>query len=369
MKIEELERLLKGIDFLENIIGGIRIERVGVFDNFLIVQFTNGIAFVMPKDIAPKPVDKGRYYVFENLPERIRDLGIDCKGYYAETDDLVVLISPITNCRGSIDIEIPQQSKKMSVADVWQASLFSMLDKKEGFIEYKGRIVGCLSLARTSPLARIALKKLEDLIRAGAKFVIKDEKTIVTAWRTRIEFGVKPIPYNPVKVDFDRVKQELSWRKIGLDNEIEKIRIFFTNIDLDINELLLKCRKGAVNEYGKVAVVKGNLEEYKFVIAIGKYVDDYIGSACIDDSLSNLALLLITSASDMCLEEKNKSLSREELRIKEMEELERFLTSFGILANLLVPGCKIFRVRAREIDCYAIVGKKGEKALAIVVTK
>jgi len=368
MHKEQLDELLGGVDFLEKILG-VRIDKVGVFDGFLAIQFTNGYAFIIPKNEAPEPIDRGRYFIFKELPERIKKWGISCQGYYVEFERLAILIAPINNCSGSMDIVVSRPVSKMGVADVWQASLFSMLDKKEGLIEYKGRIIGMLSRARVSPIAHLALEKLEDLIRAGAKFTIEDDKTIVTAWRTRFEFGVKPVFYNPITIDFDRVKQELTWKKISFDDKLDKVRVFFSKIPLEINEILLRYKIGEDYEYGKAMIIKGISDDYSFVLLVGKYINEYSGDACIGEALENLALLLLTNAQKICLGESEEPLLRKDVKISGVKEPEPFLVGLGIIANLLLPGCKLYKIKAKKINAFAFIGERNDESLALVVSK
>jgi len=352
----ELDKLLNGVSFLEQLINE-EIQYIGVLEGFLAIEFANALAFILAKENAPPHEDKGHYFAFSELPDVIKKYGAKCRGYYISADDAVILLAPRSEC--SSTIKIVSRRERVGIADAIMTSLFSMFDDPSGYIIYKGKILGVLSFTHISPLADFALKKLEKLIKAGAKFIRKDDKVLETAWLRKISFGVKPILFNKIEIDFDMVERKLAAMKLRFDKEIELLKKVLGQFIDNISERVIPYVSNDKKIVGKIVTLHGHVSEYSFVIFITKLMDDYAGKACLGDQTLNIGLLLATKAQTFCVGE--KEFPREKLKVDEIKTLaDPKLHPLVMAVSLIAKEIKIAKFKAQKFSGITIKGKKDD---------
>ena len=364
MQKEQLDVLLDGVELLEQLIGE-KILFIGILDDFAAIEFTNALAFIIPKNLAPPPVDKGYYFGFEELPNRIKKYGILCHGYYIEKDDIVILIAPRKQCKGNIKIKGPSE-EIVGVADALMSSLLSMFDDPSGYIRYKNRVLGVLSRANISPLADLAMEKLESLIKAGAKLKMRDDRSIETSWLKKITFGVKPILFNKISIDFRSLERKLAHMKINFDNEISKINKILQKFSLSTHERIIEYETNGKRMIGKTAVVEGKISKYNFIIILAKLLDEFNALACVDGDIYNIALALISKARGICIEDKELPINK--LKLSKKEAIgDPKIHLLVMCASLLVENISIEKFKIGKISGTIIRGSKNGLRMAIVI--
>jgi len=360
---ENLNKLLDSVQFLEQLIGQ-KITYVGIFDNFAAMEFTNAYSFIVPKDTAPPAQDMGYYYAFEKLPKIIEKYGVKCCGYYIEHNDVVILISPRELCKGGI--KIISRRERVGIADAIMSSLFSMFDNPSGHIMFRNKILGVLSFTNISPLVDLALQKLRKLIKAGAKFVKRDEKTIETGWLKKISFGVKPILFNNIEIDFDELERKLAHMKIRFDEEISKIKKMIDAFISSMSERIIVYRTGEKKIIGKTVAIEGKISNYDFILLLTRLMRDFSSPACIDKDAFNVALALVSKADKVCVS--NKEYPTEKFKLGEMKSLdEPKLHPLLMCISIITGNVSIQKFRIGKMNGIAIKGYKDNLgAIAII---
>ncbi len=359
MENDFLNRVLGCVSFLETLIDQ-KITYIGIFDEFAAIECTNAFIFLVPKEKAPKPIDKKHYFAFNALPAEIQSYGIDCSGYFikSEEHDIVILLAPRAKCEGNIRIKRVRR-ERIGAVDAIFSSLLSLFDSPSGYITYKEKVLGVLSFAKISPLADLALKKLKNLTKAGARFIKRDEKTIETGWLKRISFGVRPILFNKITIDFDSLERKLALMKIKFDKEILRAKVLFRDYKPLIYERIIEYIHTGEKIIAKTTIIKGKIVDKQFLILLARLMENFEAMACIGEDIFNIALALCSQAKGLCVG--GKDYEREKLKIEKIDYIDdpRYAI-IPLYISLIASIVNMSKFKIGKISGIAIQGKRDD---------
>ncbi len=366
MDEEQLNSIIDSVQFVEELIGG-KINFVGIIDDFAIIETVNAYILIVSKSVKIKIEDKGYYYYFKSLPRHLSKIGIKCSGYYIEHENNIILIAPRDKCAGSIRFAGPKK-ERIGAKDVLMTSLLSMFDDESGYIKYRGKIVGVLSTNYVSPLADLALITLEKLIKAGAQIVKINDRVLETRWLKRIKFGVKPIIFNKIEIDFEELERRLAMLKIQFTQELTKIRKLLDKFIDDVYETIVEYFRGPEKFIGKAAVVAGKLSDYEFRIVLSKLLTNLVSEACYGEDAFNISLAIIADPVKICLS--NKMVPKSKMKINEIDtltdaKLHPLLTTVSMVTGL----GDIMKFKVNKYEGIAIKGSQGDLTMVALAYK
>lgn len=366
MTIDLLDSIIDKVHFLEDLIGQ-KLNFVGILDGFAVIETINAIIFIVPRELKPEYEDRGYYFYFKSLPDPVRKYGINCTGYLIDRGDYVILISPRDNCRGSI--RFPGSKKvRIGARDIIMTSLISMFDNESGYVKYGGKIFGVLSTNYVSPLADLALTTLGKLIKAGAKIAKIDDKTLETRWLKRMKFGVKPIIFNKVEIDFDELERRIAMLKIQFTSELAKIRKLLDKFISSVHETIVEYFRGPQKYLGKAAIVGGKLSEYEFKIILSKLLRNLVSEACYGDDILNISLALVAEPVKICLAK--GMVPANKMKIEKLDtlndtKLHPLLTTVSMISELK----EIVKFKISGYEGIAIKGEKNDLCVVALAYK
>lgn len=355
MNEEQLNRIIDSVHFVEELIGN-KLNFIGILDNFAVIETVNAYIFIAYRDLKIDVEDKAYYYSFKSLPRKISKIGVKCSGYYIKHNENAILIAPRNKCTGSIRF-LGTKKEQMGVRDVLMTSLLSMFDSKSGYIKYRGKVIGVLSTNYISPLADFALSTLEKLIKAGARITKLSDKVLETRWLKRIKFGVKPITFNKIEIDFERLERRIAMLKIQFTSELAKIRKLLDKFISNVYETIVEYFRGPEKYIGKAAVIEGKLAEYEFRIVLSKLLTNLVSEACYGENAFNIALALIANPVKICLN--NKVVPRSRLKVEILDTLSDMKLHPLLTIVSMVTGLE--RTLKFKINRYRGIAIKGNR--------
>lgn len=294
------------------------MRNVGVFKNFILVSLGNVNIFIIDRDSAPPFYDIGCFIVFDHLPEDIRSWGIDCSGYAEILDNVVILLAPKEKCAGDLVIKVPTK-ERIPLTDPLQYSLYQMLDRADAKIEYRGKVVGILSLAPIAPIAEIVVRMVKKLFKNRGEFEIVDDKTIVTNWRQRIEFGARPI-FTNFDVSFNLLDylRDLANKHMKIE-EMEVITKALEDLEYKTLSRLLDFYIDNEIRFCKCVTIRALLRKKKeLIILIGKNTQDMSEAKDLKDPVENILLTLISKAPFAYMN--GKKLDRDKIKVEQVKD-------------------------------------------------
>ncbi|MHA1617503.1 MAG: hypothetical protein ACTSX9_09380 [Candidatus Njordarchaeales archaeon] len=334
------------------------IDRIGVFDNFYVVETLNAYLFLLSLNDAPKPIDLGYALGFEEIPDFIKKYGLKkARGYYIPLNTLVLLVAPKKNCEGELRIKIPKK-ERMSFTDPIQDSLYAILDTAKGYLRYREKIIGCLSIACVSPLAEIAIEELVKRFKA-ASFEALDDKRISTKWRVRFEFGVRPLYVNEALLDIEKLEYDLANSYLILAEEEEVIRGALLGLEYDREEYLVKYFVGEEKSYGKIIVYKISLLKGEARVILAKNISNAETlEEMVGDNTLRVLLCLISNLKEITIN--NEKISCHKVKEKKREIKKTFLKNLRE---------KIQQEMGVEIENEFKISFKGVKGLGFIAKR
>jgi len=366
MNEEQLDKIIDSVQFVEELIGS-KLNFIGILDDFAIIETINAYILILSRDLKINIEDKGYYYAFKSLPRRIAKIGINCSGYYIEHDDNIILIAPRDKCTGSVRFPGPKK-ERIGAKDVLMTSLLSMFDDESGYVKYRGKVIGVLSTNYVSPVAAFALITLEKLIKAGAKIAKLDDKVLETRWLKRIKFGVKPIIFNKVEIDFEELERRIAMLKIQFTSELAKIRKLLDKFISNVYETMVEYFRGSEKYIGKAAVVEGKLSEYEFRVVLSKLLTNLISEACYGEDAFNIALALIADPVKICLS--NNMVPKSKMKIEALDKLTDMKLHPLLTTVSMVTGLgEILKFKINKYEGIAIKGNRDDLTLVALAYK
>jgi len=325
-----------------------KIDRIGVFDNFYVVETLNAYAFLISLNDAPEPIDLGYALGFNTLPDFIKQYGLEkAEGYYVPLNTLVLLVAPKEKCLGELRIKIPRK-ERMMFADPLQESLYEILDTADAYIRYRGKIIGCFSVAAISPLAEIAIEELSKRFKA-ASFEAIDEKRISTSWRVRFEFGVKPLFINNAVLDLEKLEIDLANSYLKLDEEEEAVRSLLIGLKYQRKEILVKTISDESRGYGKIIAYDIPLVKGYAKIILTRNIGNAKKIEGVEDYATKVLLCLVSKQERIKKDSKEISCSKVKVkRSKIKKEFLRFLLK-GLKERLAVKNVNEFKVSFKNV--------------------
>jgi len=361
MNIDEILTILES---LKNYMSS-DLKQVGIFDKFACASLSNVNIFIIMEEDAPDFEDAGWCLTFKELPDFIKQYGINCTGYVKKVNGYCVLIAPVDECSGNLIIKVPPK-EFMPLQDPVQASLYELLDKPTSRVEYKGKTIGILSTLKISPVAEIALKTIEKILKRG-RFEIVDEKTLVTSWRQRIEFGVRPVFFNhDVIFDIEQFLMDLCDENVKLDAEINVVKSVVRD-STPIESTLIVPIDADRKSYGKIVYIETSLGKEKISSLIAHNIQKYSGSVDFNTPMLNFLITLVSDAPSFIIN--GKEIPRSKIKIDKIDRpksntLRRLATEIG--ETLGKWEIRFVKVKTKKIKGECLIARSGYKVIATI---